>query len=324
MRSRFAIVLTVAFAVALARADDQKKKDDPSQIGNRDVGKGINFYSLEREMALGKQLAQEVAREAKINSDPILSEFVNRVGQNLARNSDAKVPFTFQVLEGEAPNAFALPGGYIFIYTGLLHIAGEEDEFAGAVAHEIAHVAARHMTRRATKGELANIASIPLSVLLGGWGGYAARQAAGVAVPMTFLKFSRSDESEADYLGVQYMYAAGYDPNGAVSIFEKLQALQRTNPGLAARLFSTHPMDSDRIDKTQKEIQRILPSRPEYVVTTSEYHDVRARLIASENRRKSDENDNRPRLRVAPGSGKPGQQDDQDDRPTIKRRDLIE
>jgi len=180
------------------------------------------------------------------------------------------------------------------------------------------------MTRRATKSEIANIASIPLSVLLGGWGGYAARQAAGVAVPMTFLKFSRSDETEADYLGVQYMYAAGYDPNGAVSIFEKIQALQRTNPGLAARLFSTHPMDADRIDRTQKEIQRILPSKPEYVVTTSEYHDVRARLIAAQNRRKSDENDGRPRLRVAPGSGQPGQQDDKDERPTIKRRDLME
>ncbi|HEY2015155.1 MAG TPA: M48 family metalloprotease, partial [Bryobacteraceae bacterium] len=237
------------------------------------------------------------------------------------RNSDAKVPFTFQVIEGEAPNAFALPGGYIFVYTGLLNIASEEDEFAGAVAHEIAHVAARHMTRRATKGEMANIASIPLSILLGGWGGVAARQAAGVAVPMTFLKFSRSDETEADYLGLQYMYAAGYDPNGAVTIFEKLEALKRTRPGLAEKLFSTHPMDSDRIDKTQKEIDRILPSKPEYVVTTSEYHDMRERLIASENRRKSDENDGRPRLRVSPGAGKP---DQEDERPTIKRRDLME
>ena len=324
MRFRSAIILTLAFAVALAHADDKKKKDDPGQIGNRDVGKGINLYSLEREMALGKQLAAEVAREAKINTDPILSEYINRVGQNLARNSDAKVPFTFQVIEGEAPNAFALPGGYIFIYTGLLHIADEEDEFAGAVAHEIAHVAARHMTRQATKAEMANIASIPLSVILGGWGGYAVRQAAGIAVPMTFLKFSRNDESEADYLGVQYMYAAGYDPNGAVTIFEKLQALQKTNPGVAARLFSTHPMDSARIDKTQKEIERILPTKPEYVITTSEYHDVRERLIASENRRKTDQNDNRPRLRVAPGSGTSGQQDDKDDRPTIKRRDLME
>jgi len=324
MKSPFAIILTVALAVTAARADDKKKKDDPSQIGNRDVGKGINFYSLEREMALGKQLAQEVTREAKVNTDPILSEYVNRVGQNLARNSDAKVPFTFQVIEGEAPNAFALPGGYVFVYTGLLHVADEEDEFAGAVAHEIAHVAARHMTRRATKGEIANVASIPLSVVLGGWGGYAARQAAGIAVPMTFLKFSRSDESEADYLGVQYMYAAGYDPNGAVSIFEKLEALNRTKPGLAARMFSTHPMDSDRIANTQKEIDRILPSKAEYVITTSEYHDVRERLLASENRRKTDGDDNRPHLQVAPGSGKSGQQDGDDDRPTIRRQDLME
>jgi predicted Zn-dependent protease len=326
MRSLSAILLTVAFAVSAAHADDKKpkKKDDPSQIGNRDVGKGVNFYSIEREIALGKQLAQEVTREAKLNTDPLISEYVNRLGQNLARNSDAMVPFTFQVIEGEAPNAFALPGGYIFVYTGLLRLADEEDEAAGAIAHEIAHVAARHMTRQATKGQIVNIASIPLSVLLGGWGGVAARQAAGVAVPMTFLKFSRSDETEADYLGVQYMYAAGYDPNGAVTIFEKLEALQRTKPGLATKLFSTHPMDSDRIDKTQKEIDRILPSKPEYVVTTSEYHDMRDRLIALENRRKNEVNDGRPRLRVAPGAGKPDQQDEKDERPTIRRRDLVD
>ena len=324
MRSRLAILLTAAFLITGARAEDKKKKDDPGQIGNRDVGKCLNFYSLEKEMALGKQLAQEVTREAKVNSDPMLAEFINRLGQNLVRNSDAKVPFTFQVIEGEAPNAFALPGGYVFIYTGLLDLATEEDELAGAMAHEIAHVAARHMTCRATKGEIANIASIPLGVVLGGWGGLAARQAAGIAVPMTFLKFSRTDETEADYLGLQYMYAAGYDPNGAVSMFEKLEALKRTRPGLASKLFSTHPMDSDRIDKTQKEIDRILPSKPEYVITTSEYHNIRERLIASQNRRKTDENDNRPRLRVAPGAGQPGQPDDNDDRPTIRRRDLID
>jgi predicted Zn-dependent protease len=323
MRRCFAAIVILAWSAVVAPAGD-KKKDDPNQIGNRDVGKCLNFYSLEKEMALGKQLAQEVTREAKLNADPLLAEYVNRLGQNLVRSSDAKVPFTFQVIEGEAPNAFALPGGYIFIYTGLLHLADEEDEFAGAVAHEIAHVAARHMTCRATKSEIANIGTIPLSILLGGWGGLAARQAANIAIPMSFLKFSRSDESEADYLGVQYMYAAGYDPNGAVTMFEKLEALRRSRPGLADKLFSTHPMDADRMARTQSEIQRILPSKPEYVVTTSEYHDMRARLMAAENRRKSDENDGRPRLRVPPGSGKPDQQDDKDDRPTIRRRDLVE
>ena len=258
MRS-ISTLLLLAIVTGGVWAEDKKK--DPGQIGNRDVGKGVNFYSLEKEIALGRQMAQEVQREAKINDDPILSEYVNRVGQNLVRNSDAKVPFSFKVIEADDLNAFALPGGYVFVNTGLIVMAEEEDEFAGAVAHEIAHVAARHMTRQATKSQIANIATVPLSVLLGGWAGVAARQAAGLAIPMTFLSFSRKDESEADYLGLQYMYSAGYDPNGAISIFEKLEALSRRKPGAVSKLFSTHPMDGDRIRNAEKEIQEILPGR---------------------------------------------------------------
>lgn len=286
----------VALLTLVGGVRAQNKKSDPSQIGSRDVGKGINFYSLEKEIALGRQMAQEVQREAKLNTDPIITEYVNRVGQNLVRNSDAKVPFTFQVIEADDLNAFALPGGYVFVNTGLLLMAEEEDEFAGAVAHEIAHVAARHMTRQATKSQIANIASIPLSVMLGGWAGMAVRQGAGLAIPMTFLSFSRRDEREADYLGLQYMYAAGYDPNGAINIFEKLEALSRRRPGAVSRLFSTHPIDAARIRDAQKEIQEIFPARETYVVTTSEYHDVRARLLRMESVRKPAEPDNRPRL----------------------------
>jgi beta-barrel assembly-enhancing protease len=289
-------------AVLLASVHAADKKKDPNEIGNRDVGKGINFYSLEKEMALGKQLAAEVARQAKLLDDPIISEYVNRVGQNLVRNSDAKVPFTFRVIEAEDLNAFALPGGYVFVNTGLIQMAEEEDEFAGALAHEIAHVAARHSTRQQTKSELANIATIPLSVLLGGWAGMAVRQGAGVLVPMTFLSFSRRDEAEADYLGLQYMYAAGYDPTGEISILEKLDALNRRKPGTVSRLFSTHPMDSNRIQSAEKEIQEILPARAEYVVTTSEYHDMRQRVFAIEAHRKPDEPDNRPHLVKPAGS----------------------
>ena len=289
----------------------QNKKDDPAQIGSRDVGKGINIYSIEREMALGKQLAQEVQRQAKVVDDPLISEFVNRVGQNLVRNSDAKVPFTFQLIEGDSPNAFALPGGYIFVYTGLIKVADEEDELAAALAHEIAHVAARHMTKQATKSEIVNIASIPASVILGGGlAGITARQGANFGIPAAFLHFTRKDEAEADYLGLQYLYAAGYDPNGAISIFEKLESLQRKKPGTAARIFSTHPMDADRIQKTESEINRILPARDEYVINTSEYRDMRERLITRDMRKKS-------------SSANQGREDDQD-RPTIRRRDLIE
>lgn len=288
-------ILTLALLAGGVRAQNSKKKD-PNQIGSRDVGKGINFYSIEKEIALGRQLAQEVRRQAKLNNDPIITEYVNRVGQNLVRNSDAKVPFTFEVIEADDLNAFALPGGYVFVNTGLIVMAEEESEFAAAVAHEIAHVAARHMTRQATKNELANLASIPLSVVLGGWTGVAARQAAGLAIPMSFLSFSRRDESEADYLGIQYMYAAGYDPVSAINIFERMQALNRRQPGRVSKLFSTHPMDADRIRNAQKEIQEILPARENYVVTTSEYHDIRFRLMKMQGARKPPEDDNRPRL----------------------------
>jgi beta-barrel assembly-enhancing protease len=314
MRPRSTAILLALLAAASLCAADQNKKDDPNQIGNRDVGKCVNFYSVEKEIALGKQLAEEVSRQAKVNRDPILGEFVNRVGQNLVRSSDAKVPFTFQVVEDDTPNAFALPGGFVFVNTGLLKLASEEDEFAGALAHEIAHVAARHLTCRATKQEIASVAGGIGGVILGrGIGGVAAREATSFGLPMAFLKFSRSDESEADYLGTQYMYAAGYDPNGAVTIFEKLAALQKTQPNLAARLMATHPMDNDRIDKTEKEIQRILPAKPDYVVTTSEYTDIRERVIAAGH--KSDPT--RPTLRRA-------QPDSTDDtRPTVKRRELV-
>jgi len=255
-----------------AQTSSEKKKSDPTEIGNRDVGKGINLYSMEKELALGKQLAQEIQRQAKVVDDPLLSEYVNRIGQNLARNSDARVPFTFQVIEGDLPNAFALPGGYVFVYTGLIKIASEEDELAAAMAHEIAHVAARLMTKQATRSQIAGIASIPL-IMLPGVG--MARQ----AIPVGMLPFTRAAEEEADFLGVQYLYAAGYDPNGAVSILEKLASLERKNPGTVARIFSSHPTDSSRIQNTEREIQRILPARSEYVISTSEYAAMRQRLI---------------------------------------------
>jgi len=290
-----ALAAVVSLTLA-ASVQAQNKKNDPSQIGNRDVGKGVNFYSLEKEIALGKQLAEEVQRQAKIVDDPMISEYVNRLGQNLVRNSDAKVPFTFQVIDADAPNAFALPGGFVFVNTGLIELAEEEDELAGAMAHEIAHVAARHMTRQATKSQLANLATLPLSVLLGGWAGVAVRQGASVALPMTFLSFSRGDEAEADYLGLQYMYATGYDPTAVINVFEKMDALNRRKPGAVSRLLSTHPMDADRIRKAQKEIQEILPAREEYVVNTSEYHDMRQRVFFREAHRKPDPQDNGPTL----------------------------
>jgi predicted Zn-dependent protease len=305
------------------KSDSQKKKD-PDEIGNRDVGKGVNFYSIDKEIALGKGLAQEVERQAKIIDDPMVAEYVNRVGQNIVRNSDCKVPFTIKVLEDESVNAFALPGGFFFVNTGLMLQADNEAELAGVMAHETAHVCARHGTRQATRGEIANMSTIPL-IFMGGWTGYGIRQAASVLVPVGFLRFSQSMEQEADDLGLQYMYKTGYDPGAFVDFFEKIQAMEKKKPGFLMKAFSTHPMTDTRIQKAQKNIQQNLEARPEYVITTSEFNDVKTRLAMIENRHKNDSKDlNKPRLKTKSGTGTSSDDKDStnsdDDRPTLKRR----
>src|SRR6266699_3033439 len=305
-----AFTLAVLLAVSSAVAKDKKK--DPEEIGNRDVGKGVNFYSIEKEIALGKQLAQEVERQAKIVDDPVIAEYVNRVGQNLVRNSDAKVPFTIKVLDAEEINAFALPGGFFFVNTGVVLNADSEAELAGVMAHEIAHVAARHGTRQATRGEIAQLATIPL-IFMGGWTGYGIRQAASVAIPVGFLSFSRGFESEADLLGLEYMYKSGYDTGAFVDFFDKIQSAEKKTPGTMSTVFSTHPLTGDRIGTAQKNIQQLLKERPEYVVTTSEFNDVKFRLAALHNKRKVDNQDlNKPTLRKAPGAGSSGDGKDKD------------
>jgi len=322
-----AIWMATGFMAGSALAGDDKKKD-PDAIGDRDVGSGINFYSLEKEIALGKGLAQEVERQAKIIDDPIIAEYVNRVGQNIVRNSDAKVPFTIKVLDTEEVNAFALPGGFFFVNSGLILKTETEAELAGVMAHEIAHVAARHGTRQATRGDLMQIGAIAGSIFLGGWTGYAIRQGMGLAIPLGYLQFSQAFEREADYFGLQYMYKSGYDPTAFVDFFEKIQTLEKKKPGTFSKVFSTHPMTDARIKAAQNEIETILKPKPEYVVTTSEFNDVRNRLSMLHNHRKVDNNmdPTRPTLRRSPGSGN-GPVDNgtgtstDDDRPTLKRRD---
>jgi len=323
MRRILGLAATLLLSFTLLASD---KKKDPEEIGNRDVGKGINFYSLEKEIGLGKALAQDVERQAKIIDDPIIAEYVSRVGQNLVRNSDAKVPFTIKVIDSEDVNAFALPGGFFFVNSGLILKADTEAELAGVMAHEIAHVAARHGTRQATRGQVANLATIPL-IFMGGWTGYGIRQAASVLVPIGFLTFSRAFESEADMLGLQYLYKTGYDPEAFVDFFEKIQSMEKKKPGTMAKVFSTHPLNEDRIQAAQKNIQSMLKEKPEYIVTTSEFNDVKNRLAMLHNRRKIDKQDlNRPQLRKAPGAGGTGDKDSkdskgsEDERPTLKRR----
>src|SRR5213594_2444487 len=257
----------------------KNSKEDVEAIGNRSVGKGVNLFSLEREISLGKSLAQEVERSSKMIDDPVVTEYVNRVGQNLVRNSDARVPFTIKVIDSDEVNAFALPGGFFYVNSGLILRAQEESELAGVMAHEIAHVAARHGTKNATKGELMQLASIPAMIFIPySLAGYGIYQGMNLAIPLTFLKFSRDAEREADFLGLQYMYKAGYDPNSYITFFERIQADEKRQPGTIPKVFSTHPPNSERIANAQKEIARILPARDEYIVTTSEFDQVKARL----------------------------------------------
>jgi predicted Zn-dependent protease len=300
--------------------------DDLDAIGNRNVGcsKGMgNWYGLEGQIALGKQVSMQVETQSKIINDPVVSEYINRLGQNLVRNSDSQVPFTIKVIDSDDINAFALPGGFFYVNSGLILAADEEAELAGVMAHEIAHVAACHAARENTRGNIAQLMTIPL-IFIGGPIGYAAYEGAGLAVPLTFLKFSRGFEAQADYLGVEYMYKAGYDPQAFVSFFEKIQAQEKKKPGTISKAFSTHPQTPDRIEKSQAEIARILPAKAEYMVTTSEFDEVKARLAAIENKHKlnDDKDANKPTLRRTSSTDKNGTDDKttDDGRPTLKRR----
>jgi len=306
-------------------------KDDVDAIGNRNVGKrGLgDWYSTDTEIKMGKQYAMMVEQTARMVQDPVINEYVNRIGQNLVRNSDAKVPFTIKVIDSDEINAFALPGGFFYVNSGLILAADEEAELAGVMAHEIAHVAARHAMQQMTRAQYANMATIPL-IFVGSWGIYeAASMAINLALPLTFLKFSRNFESEADFLGVQYMYKTGYDPQAFVTFFEKIEAQEKKKPGAIAKAFSSHPMTPDRVAHAQQEMATVLPPREEYVINTSEFDQVKSRLASIENKHKVQNdktNADRPTLRRSTadnptnnGTGTGTQNDD--DRPTLKRND---
>jgi beta-barrel assembly-enhancing protease len=304
--------------------------DDVNAVGNRDIGaRGLgNWYSVDTEIKIGKMYSEEIEKSTKFITDPVVLEYVNRVGQNIVKNSDCKVPFTIKIIDSDEINAMALPGGFFYVNSGLILNADEEAELAGVMAHETAHVCAHHAVREQTRMNYAQLSTIPL-IFIGGWTGYGIYEAASLAVPMTFLKFSRDFEAQADYLGVQYMYRAGYDPQAFISFFEKIQALEKRKPGLVAKAFSDHPQTPDRIQHSQEEIARILPARDEYTVTTSEFDDIKARLARIENKRRlTDTKDkNRPSLRRAStttddpnNTAKDGNSTD-DGPPTLHRRE---
>jgi beta-barrel assembly-enhancing protease len=309
--------------------DDQIKHDggksDVDAVGARNVGcnQGVgNWYSLEKQVEMGRSLAQQIEAQVKLVNDPVVTEYVNRIGQNLARNSDAQVPFTIKVIDSDVINAITLPGGFIYVNSGMILAADEEAEMAGAMAHEIAHVAACHAARQITRTHLMQLGEIPV-IILGGPAGQLGYEIAGPAEMLSVLKFSRDFEAQADFLGIQYMYRAGYDPSALVSFFEKIQAMEKKKSGAVARMFDTHPQTPDRIGKTQKEIRRILPAKRQYVITNSEFDDIKARLAAVENKHKVlDEKDaNKPVLRRTSNANDKDKDKSDDDRPTLKRHD---
>jgi predicted Zn-dependent protease len=309
--------------------------DDVNAVGNRDIGgRGwSNWYSTDGEIKMGRTYAQEIEKSTKFITDPVVTEYVNRIGQNIVKNSDCKVPFTIKVIDSDEINAFALPGGFFYVNSGLLLNADEESELAGVMAHETAHVCAHHAVREMTRLHYAQIGMVPVMVFVGGWTGYGIYEGAQVGIPVAFLMFSRDFEAQADYLGVQYMYRAGYDPQAFITFFEKVQALEKRKPGTVAKVFADHPQTPDRIQHTQDEIAHILPARDQYTVTTSEFDDVKARLARIENKRRltDSKNGKKPSLRRAGTSSDPtspsgtssgkSTSDSGDDKPTLHRRD---
>lgn len=331
-RKATALALTAMLVATPVLAQDKPKlkpleeKNDPRLIGKRDINKGsISFYSLDREVAIGRQMASEIDRSSPLITDPLINEYINRIAQNIVLNSDAKVPFTVKVIDAQEINAFALPGGFLYVNRGLLEAAENEAEVAGVMAHEIAHVTARHGIEQASKGQLLQFGAIPL-IFLGGLGGYVIQQVAGIALPLTFLKFSRGAEKEADRLGAQYMWASGYDPNALITFFEKLQAQEKRKPGTLEKIFSTHPMTGDRITEVRGLIERF-PDRGEYQLSTSEFKEVKSRLLASRPKPVNSRDDGRPTLKRRPqtdnGDDRMGDSSDSDspNRPVLKRRD---
>jgi predicted Zn-dependent protease len=301
-----------------------KSEQDVNAIGNRRVAHR-SIISEEKEIAIGKQYAAQVERTAKLVKDPVVSEYINRIAQNLARNSDLKIPVTAKVIDDPAINAFALPGGFLYINSGVIQAADGEDQIAGVIAHEIAHVAARHWASQMTKQTILRYAMIPLIFTPMSYPVYmGVSEAMNFGIPLAFLKFSRADEAEADYLGIQYMYKAGYDPNAYVAFFGRIMQKERQQPGSVASIFMDHPLTPDRVIKAEEEIKTILPKRNEYLVTTSEFSDIKSRLetVVAELRKGQG---SRPTLKRRPSTDAPqnggNSKSDGDQPPVLRRRD---
>jgi predicted Zn-dependent protease len=316
------LIAAIFLVPALARPTDQK--DDVEAIGSRNVAHK-SIVSIKKEVEIGRQYAAEIDKSAKLLTDPAVAEYVNRLAQNIARNSDLKIPLTIKVIDMPDINAFALPGGFLYVNSGLLAAAEEEAEVAGVISHEVAHVAARHWASQMTKSSILQYAMVPLIFTPMSYPVYVGvSQAMNLGIPLTFLKFSRSAESEADLLGLQYMYKAGYDPKAYVAFFGRIIDEQRRSPGSVPAIFSDHPMTGDRIIKSEEAI-KALPNRESHLVSTSEFGDLKDRLLTTMKRHKLEKSEaNKPTLRKpeakkdSPAQGESRSQDP--DKPPVLRR----
>ena len=320
------VAVLLSSAVPLVGADKNKKKDVDA-IGDRRVARR-SIISQEKEIGIGKQYANEIDHSVKMVTDPVVVEFVNRLAQNVARNSDLTIPLTVKVIDSPELNAFALPGGFLYVNSGLVLAADEEAQVAGVVAHEIAHVAARHWASQMTKATFLQYAMIPLIFTPMSYPVYmGVSTALNLGLPLTFLKFDRGAEAEADMLGLQYMYKAGYDPSAYVTFFSKIIEEDRKSPGSVPTIFASHPPTPERILKSEEEIKTILPKKEQYLVSTSEFDDVKTRLQSIMSLRKSEKKEG-PTLRKRETTDQAGTEQkptekgkDEDKPPVLRRRD---
>lgn len=264
-RVHFATISAVLLGLALG-----------SGCGSTGVNKGdFNLMSLQDEWALGQKLAADIALQLPLSQDPAVVGYVNEVGQRIVRQTEmAQMPWAFHVVNDPAINAFSIPGGHVYVNTGLITAAGNVSELSGVMAHEISHGVARHSTEQLSKAYgLEILATLVLGQNPAAYQTILAQIIGGGAL----ARFSRDAEEEADKLGVHSMYRAGYNPRGMASMFEELLSREQRSPNSVARFFSTHPLTTDRIRKVTSEAQK-LPARGDLITDDPNYQAIRRRV----------------------------------------------
>ena len=240
------------------------------------VNKGqFNMVSLQEEWQLGAQLEQDIARELTLVRDPAALAYLNRMGQRIVAQTElAQAPWEFHIVADPQINAFNIPGGHVYVNTGLVAATDNAAELAGVIAHEASHGVSRHGTEMLSRAQLVNIGA---SLVLGPRPAWYTQILAQVVGAGYFAKYGRDAEREADHLGVIYMYNAGYDPHGMVTMFQELLSRRKSQPGSVETFFSSHPITEERIQTSRAQIEQ-LPPRPNLITNDAEFAGFRQRL----------------------------------------------